>query len=154
MLINRALYLCPYLDHSIKSRDSVDLSSFSDQLALNFIPHCHDSMGVWADECHALCRLATTKQYSEIYHIRSYWYQDPEETSILNCSYIYEHWENKSPPDSTHYSPGALQTLCFQTETHNQDEPLQRKKNFHLVCFTKLIMYYQIHNFNFEITYP
>ncbi len=60
------MYVCPYLDDSIKSWDCVDLSSLRDQLALNFIPHCLDSMGVWANECHALCRLAT-KQYREIY---------------------------------------------------------------------------------------
>lgn len=27
-----------------------------------------------------------------------------------------------------YYSPVALQTLCFQRETHNQDEPVQRRE--------------------------
>lgn len=62
-----AVYVCPYLDDSIKSWDSVDLSSLCDQLALNFIPHCLDSMGVWANECYTLCRLSTKQQQQHIY---------------------------------------------------------------------------------------
>ena len=56
----------PYLDDSIKPWDGVDLSSLSDQLALDLIPHRLDSMSVWTNECHALCRLATKQRCHEI----------------------------------------------------------------------------------------
>lgn len=43
------------------------------------------------------------------------------EIMVLKC--VTE--ENKCEFD---HSPVALQTLCFQRETHNQDEPVQRNK--------------------------
>lgn len=54
---NKCVFVCLYLHNSIKTWDSVDLSSLSDKLALYFIPHGVDGVGVRANERHTLCCL-------------------------------------------------------------------------------------------------
>lgn len=57
-------FMCiTYLNNSIESRDSVHFSSLGNQLALYFIPHCLDGMGVGADERHTLCCLVTNQAW-------------------------------------------------------------------------------------------
>lgn len=56
---NKSLYVCLHLHNSIKTWDSVDLRSLSDKLALYFIPHGMNGVGVWANEHHSFCCLIT-----------------------------------------------------------------------------------------------
>lgn len=136
-----------YLNNSIKSRDSVHFSSLGDQLALYFIPHCLDGMGVGADERHTLCCLVTNQAWQLPYR--------PRDTGIKERGEVSRCWmlvglvmmrlkiitgpsvssQFHSPAfhrvvtlERVRYSPVSLQTLCFQRESRNQDEPAQREK--------------------------
>lgn len=58
---------------------------------------------------------------------------------FLTCGRVCVSRENKCVSDSIYYSPVALQTLCFQTETRNQDEPLQWKQMESFIWFDREI---------------
>lgn len=66
-------YVCLYLHDSIKTWDSVDLSSLSDKLALYLIPHGMDGMGVWPNEHHTLCCLVTKQSEHVPYYSFNTW---------------------------------------------------------------------------------